>query len=135
MKAIAIRGNAETHIVLYDFVIHLLTELRKKGIKTGLISNCSIFIRKILEQDTKLLYYIDYPLFSYEMGTIKPDPVLFLEMQRKCEVSKAEEIIMVGNNLYDNICPASGRGINTIHFDRNYGNLKKELKKFKIIVK
>lgn len=135
MKAIAIRGKAETHIALYDFTIPLLTQLREKNIKIGLLTNSSVFIRQILEQDTKLLEYIDYPLFSYEMGTIKPDPVLFLEMQRLSGVSNPEEIIMIGDNVFDDIKPAKELGINTIHFTGEYKELKKELKKFGVVVK
>jgi putative hydrolase of the HAD superfamily len=135
MKAIAIRGKAETHIALYDFVVPLLTQLREKGIKIGLLTNSSVFIREIVEKDTPLMQYIDYPIFSYEIGTIKPDAVMFLEMQRKSGVSNAEEIIMIGDNMFDDIYPAEKLGMNTIHFTGDYKQLRKELKKFDIIVK
>ena len=135
MKAIAIRGKAETHIALYDFTIPLLTQLREKNIKIGLLTNSSVFIRQIVEQDTPLMDYVDHPIFSYQLGTIKPDPVLFLEIQRLSEVSNPKEIIMIGDNVYDDIYPAQKLGINTIHFTGDYKKLKKELKKFKIVVK
>ncbi|MFA5745482.1 MAG: HAD family hydrolase [archaeon] len=135
MKAIAIRGKAETHIALYDFTVPLLTQLREKGIKIGLLTNSSVFIREIVEKDTPLMQYIDYPIFSYEIGTIKPDPVLFLEMQRQSEVADSKEIIMIGDNMFDDIYPAQKLGINTIHFTGDYKQLKKELKKFDIIIK
>lgn len=134
MRVIAIRGKAETHIILYDFVIPLITQLKENKIKIGLLTNSSIFIRKILEQDTDLLKYIDIPLFSYELGTIKPDLKLFLEMQRISKISNPKEIVMIGDNLFDDIYPAKELGINTIHFKGNYEELKKELKKLKVII-
>lgn len=134
MQAIAIRGKAEINIVLYDFVIPLLKQLRKKKIKIGLITNSSIFIKEILERDTGLLKYIDYPIFSYELGTIKPDLRLYLEMQRIFKISNPKEIIMIGDNIFDDIYPAKELGINTIHFTGDYEKLKKELKKYKVDV-
>lgn len=135
LKVISIRSKAETHIVLYDFVIPLITQLKKQKIKIGIITNSSVFIRGVLEKETKLLKHIDYPLFSYELGTIKPDPILYLEMQRISGVSNPSEIIMIGDNPFDDVYPALDLGINAIHFTGDYTKLKKELKKFKIIVK
>ncbi len=135
MKTVAIIGKTEEQIAVYDFTVQLLRQLKKKKIKIGLITNSSVFVRDVLKNKTKLLELIDYPIFSYELGTIKPDPVLFLEMQRLAGVTNPSEIIMIGDNLYDDIYPALKLGMNAIQFTGDYSKLKKELKKFGVNVR
>ena len=127
-----IRDTTEATTKLYDFVIPLLKELKKKY-KIGIISNSSIFAIDQVKKNTDLLKYIDYPLFSYNVGVIKPNPKFFKEMLKlaKC---KPEEAIMIGDDLEDDILASRKLGINAIHFKKDYNKLKKDLASFGVFV-
>lgn len=133
MKAIKIREDSEYNIILYDFVIPLLKQIKNLNLKIGLISNSSVFVIKNVRQKTDLLDYIDYPLFSFDVKTIKPDLKIYKEMLKIAKI-KPEEMIMIGDNPLDDVYPAISLGINAIEFTGDYEKLKKDLKKYKILV-
>ena len=127
---IKIRDEAESKCKLYSHTIHVLKALRNLGYKTGLISNSSIFAIEQIRKRTNILDFIDYPLFSYDVGVIKPNLKFFTKM---LEISdcKPEDTIMVGDNLNDDVIPPKSIGMNAIHY-KNYEQLKKELASFSI---
>lgn len=127
-----IRDKAEAETKLYLHTIPLLKQLRKQGYKTGLISNSSVFAIEKIRQKTDLLEYIDYPLFSFDVGVIKPNLKFFTKMLdiSKC---KPEEVIMIGDKLNDDVIPPKKIGINSILYT-DYETLKKELVSFGISV-
>ena len=127
-----LRDKAEAQTKLYKHSISILKQLKKQGYKTGLISNTSVFAIKQIKKKTNLLKYIDYPLFSYDAGVIKPNLKFFKKMLKisKC---KPEETIMIGDKLNDDVIPPRTIGMNAIHF-RNYNQLKKELAYFSIYI-
>jgi len=129
----SIRDKAEAEATLYPHVISMLTQLREKGYKIGLISNTSMFAAEIVNKKTNLFYYLDYPLFSFDVGVIKPDLKFFKEMLKisKC---KPEECIMVGDKLNDDVIPPRELGINSIHY-KDYNSLKKDFESFGIFIK
>lgn len=128
-----IRKDAEKKTKLYGHSIKLLKELRKQGYKIALISNTSVFAIKEIKK-TKLLNYIDYPIYSFNVGVIKPNKKIYLEALKTAKC-KPKDALMIGDKLIDDVLPPRKLGINAIHFTGDYEELKKELKKFKIIVK
>ncbi len=76
-------------------IIVLLQELKKRGIKIGLISNCfsdeADAIRK-----SSIFPYIDVAILSYEQGTCKPDHEIYKKAMEKLGVT-AEECLYVGD--------------------------------------
>jgi HAD superfamily hydrolase (TIGR01549 family) len=127
-----IRDKAEDETKLYPHSIPMLKQLRKQGYKTGLISNSSVFAIEQIKAKTDLLDYIDYPLFSFDVGIIKPDLKFFKEMLKitKC---KPEETIMIGDKLNDDVIPPRSIGMNAILF-KNYEQLKLDLEKFGVCI-
>ena len=123
-----IRDKAEEETKLYPHTIPMLKQLRKQGYKIGLISNSSVFAIEQIKNKIKLLDYINYPLFSFDVGIIKPSLEFFKEML-KISKFKSKEIIMIGDKKDDDIIPARKVGMNAIHF-KNYNQLKEDLKKF-----
>ena len=93
---------------------------------------CCVFDAKYMQNATHLLKFIDYPLFSFNVGKVKPNPHIFKKMLKLAKV-KPGEMIMIGNNKKDDIIPSKQLGINAIHY-KNYKQLKKELKKFSVIL-
>lgn len=127
-----IRDKAEEETKLYPHTINMLLQLRKQGYKTGLISNSSIFAVRQIKKKTNLLDYIDYPLFSFDVGVIKPDLKFFKEML-KIANCKPEEAIMIGDKLNDDVLPPKEIGMNAILYT-DYEILKKDLAPFGIVI-
>ncbi|MBI5466054.1 MAG: HAD-IA family hydrolase [Candidatus Kerfeldbacteria bacterium] len=127
---IQIRDQAEAQTKLYPYTISLLHQLRSLGYKTGLVSNSSTFAVEILKKQTNILDYIDYPLFSFEIGVIKPD-LKFFQTLLKLAGRQPQESIMVGDKEGDDVEQSHGIGMNAILF-QNYEQLKKDLAAFSI---
>lgn len=127
-KTLAYRDGYETK--LYSYTVPMLRQLREKNRKTGVISNSSVFAVEQIKKKTNLLDYIDYQLFSYGVGYVKPDLKIFEEMLRisGCE---PEETLMVGDKLEEDVIPPRNIGMNAILFE-SYDQLKGELRKFSI---
>ena len=63
-------------IALHEGGINVLSHLRARGYKTGLISNCS-FEATIIWGETPLAPLIDVAVFSCSVGMMKPDPRIY----------------------------------------------------------
>jgi putative hydrolase of the HAD superfamily len=125
-----IRDQAEKKTFVYDHVMPMLKKLKMRGYKIGLLSNTTNFAIDRLKDNTKLLDYIDYPIFSYEIGFIKPDLKMFKKVLGLANCKK-EETIMIGDKEQNDVIPARRLGINAIHY-KNYKQLKKDLTLFNI---
>ncbi|MBR5348012.1 MAG: HAD-IA family hydrolase [Lachnospiraceae bacterium] len=75
--------------------LQLLKDLKKRGIKIGLISNC---FSDEFEWIKNSPFYplFDAPMLSYEQGLAKPDPEIFQRILRKLEVTP-EECLYIGD--------------------------------------
>lgn len=121
-----------TSIDLLPNTITILEKLKNNNYKIGLISNSSESVIKIIKQNTVLLDYIDYPLFSFDCGIIKPNKEIFLKMLYDTKILP-EESLMIGDSLIDDIEPTKSLGMHAIQF-KNYEQLKKDLAIFKISI-
>lgn len=70
------RRELERGVHLYDDVIPVLRELRLRGVKTALLSNCSHSTRPVVER-LGLEEAFDEVLLSYEIETMKPDRAIY----------------------------------------------------------
>ena len=123
-----LRDHADSKTKLYSYVLPTLRKLKRKGYEIGILSNSSVFDVKYMQEATHLLKFVDYPLFSFEVGKIKPDLGFFKKML-KVSKYKPEEVIMIGDKKEDDVIPAKKVGMNAIHF-KNYNQLKIDLKRF-----
>jgi len=119
------------NVELFPHTLPMLNKL-KQDYKIGLISNTSIFAVKILKENTKLFDYIDYPLLSFEIGLVKPNPKIFEEMLKRAKCNP-KEAMMIGDNFDDDVAPAKSLGMHAIHF-QSYEQLKNDLAEFGIKV-
>jgi putative hydrolase of the HAD superfamily len=96
----------------------LLTELRRRGLRTGLISNTGrtpgYALRKILDR-LDLSRYIDAMVFSNEHGACKPQPSIFEQLRSALGV-RYEEMLFIGDNLYVDVYGAKRCGMRAVHF-------------------
>ena len=73
-KRIAIQSDCFHH--LHPGIIPMLSFLKNRGIKIGLISNCFSEETTLIRQ-RKWFSYFDAPCLSWEIGMRKPDPVIY----------------------------------------------------------
>ena len=133
-KIMKLRKIAESNVMVYDFVYPLFKALKKNNYILSIITNSSIFEKELLEKNTRILDYIDYPLFSYEIGAVKPNPMIYLELQRQTMIL-ADEIVMIGDNVINDVLTPKQLNWNAIHFDGDYNKLKKDLEALGINLK
>ncbi len=82
--------------VPYPDALGVVAELERRGVPTGVVSNAGFDIRLILSHHG-FTGLADRTTVSYEVGVMKPDPIIFraaLEMLG----TRAEETLMVGDN-------------------------------------
>lgn len=92
-KRMQVKEECFAHI--HKDIVPLLSGLREKGLKVGLISNCfseeTAAIRKSV-----LFSYFDVACLSYEQGIQKPDAEIFRRCIAKLKV-EADECLYVGD--------------------------------------
>ena len=92
-KRMAVKEDCFRH--LHKEIIPMLEQLKEKGIKIGLISNC--FSEEVVAIRNSILYpYFDVPLLSYEEKLQKPDEEIFTRCMDRLGV-KPEECIYIGD--------------------------------------
>jgi putative hydrolase of the HAD superfamily len=106
-------------LVLFDDVIPTLTDLKRRGLILGLISNVDRDITPLLAK-LELNALLQVVVTSPEVGFNKPQPEIFLEALRKAGV-KAEEAIYVGDQYQIDVVGANKVGMKGVLLDRgNY---------------
>lgn len=95
--------------------VEALTELRKRDIRVGLISNTiwpgTLLLEDLLELG--LLQSIEHTIFSGDAGVWKPMPAIFERMLEALQVSP-HEAVFVGDNPKEDILGAQNVGMHTI---------------------
>ena len=103
------------------YLDEVLTELKKKGYKLGIITNTvtsreehvRIALRKIDVEK-----YFDVIITSVDVGHEKPDERIFMTALRKLKV-KPKDAVMVGNRISADIVGGNRMGMKTILFKWN----------------
>jgi putative hydrolase of the HAD superfamily len=76
LTALAIRTLTDGGVHLYDDSVPVLRELRRRGIATGVISNCDHWTRPVVDA-LKLEDETDAVVLSFEVHVMKPDPRIY----------------------------------------------------------
>ena len=103
----------------YEDTIPVLTELKRRGIRLGIIANQPLGTKDRLEK-WLMIELFDVIAASAELGISKPDPAIFqwaLE-QANCI---AQNAMMVGDRLDNDIAPANRMGIHSVRLLRGIG--------------
>lgn len=94
-------------------IVTMLAALRQRGIRLGLISNCTEE-EVTYWSNSELAAYFDDVILSYEVGLAKPDPRIY---QLGCErLSVAPgEALFVGDGGSDELNGAHDAGLSVVH--------------------
>lgn len=110
--------------VVDKMVLDIVRQLRKQGLKVGLLSNApSSFIRGILA-DNQLERHFDEITISSEVGMIKPSREVFEHMLARLGVAPSKAIFIDDNQQY--VAGAEAVGLHGIQFT-SAGRLKESL--------
>ena len=95
--------------------IEVLTELKRRGLRLGLISNVTL-LPELMRDDLHALGiapFLDAALFSSEVGYRKPDRRIFQEMTRRLGVDPPASVF-VGDRLLDDVQGAQDAGMRAV---------------------
>ncbi|MFH0808525.1 MAG: HAD-IA family hydrolase [archaeon] len=105
-------------------VLDTLKELKKRGLKVGIVSDLTTHIQLRKIQKLGITKYVDVLVTSEEAGSEKPHAIMFLLALNKLDVSWHDSIF-VGDNSVNDI-----EGANAIRMDTiliKHGSLAKEM--------
>ncbi|MFP4465830.1 MAG: HAD-IA family hydrolase [Candidatus Goldiibacteriota bacterium] len=115
------------HVRPYKNVKKTLEELKKKKIKTAIVSNKSrVFIKKILKH-LELDKYFAEIIGKGDLKKDKPHPFPYFYLMKKYGIDK-DEMIMAGDSIYD-IESAKQAGIYSMFLTYGYGNYREVMKR------
>ena len=92
-KRIAIQADCFRH--LHPGILPLLSALRERGIRIGLITNC-FSEEAALIRESALFPWFDAPCLSWEEGVRKPDPAIYHACLRRLGIAP-EHCLYVGD--------------------------------------
>ena len=110
------REFSETGIELWDDALPVVGELRRRGVKTALISNCSHSTRAVVDR-LGLAEAFDTIVLSFEVGLRKPDPAIYRVGLDRLGVT-ADRAVFVDDQP-DYCDGAAALGITTFLIDRS----------------
>ena len=97
----------------------ILSELKRRGFKMGVIANQNPGTRQRLE-NWKLLSFFDIIAASAELGVAKPDPAIYEWAMTQADCL-AKDAAMVGDRLDNDVAPANRLGMHSIRLLRGLG--------------
>ena len=103
-------------LVLFDDVVPALTDLKRRGLILGLISNVDRDITPLLNQ-LGLTSLLQVVVTSQDMGFNKPNPEMFQAALRRAGV-QASEAIYVGDQYQIDVVGANNVGMKGVLLDR-----------------
>ena len=92
-----------------------LEELRRRGIATGLISNCTEEVALVWDESPFAALF-DVAVFSATTGCMKPDPRIYEAALAGLEL-KAADCLFVGDGANDELAGAERIGMTPVLFD------------------
>jgi HAD superfamily hydrolase (TIGR01549 family) len=98
---------------LREGVVETLTELRRRGLRLGIVSNIDVDQLRHLGELAGLERHFDWLLSSEEAGSCKPDGGIFTEALRRAQC-EAREALFVGDSLPQDIAGANRAGLRSV---------------------
>jgi len=102
--------------VLFPETSEVLTELKNRRVKLGVISNFDNRAYTVM-RSLDILRFFDAVTLSSETGYCKPDPEIFHSAVRALEVPRSD-VLMVGDSLHDDVEAGIKAGLRAVLIDR-----------------
>ena len=120
-----IYDHKDEFVVLYDYSIPWIHELKERGYKVYILSNWSEPVYEA-NKDTHLRFLkdVDGEIMSYREGMIKPDREIYQLLCDRFGINPAKAVFLDDNAA--NVKAAEEFGLHAIHF-KSYDQAKSEL--------
>lgn len=109
-KRIAIQADCFAH--LHPGILPMLSGLKARGIRIGLITNCFSEEAKLI-RESELFPYFDAHCLSWEEGVCKPDPVIYRTCLRRLGIAP-ENCLYVGDGGSQELEAARALGMQAV---------------------
>jgi putative hydrolase of the HAD superfamily len=130
LRLLGMMQQAKMDLVLFDDVMPALDDLKKRGLKLGLISNIERDMSATLDK-LGLSAQLDIVVTSQDAGCTKPQPEIFQYVLKKAGIQPAKAVY-VGDQYQVDVIGAEGAGMKGILIDRdNYYKEKLDCPKIK----
>ncbi len=93
------RDRLVTSVHLHEDSIPVLRELRKRGVKTALVSNCSHATRPVVDR-LGLEDEFDTVVLSFEVGSLKPEPAIYLAALERLDTAPSDAVFVDDQPAY-----------------------------------
>ena len=100
---------------LYDGAMDVLTELKNRGAKIGIVSNNNKFIEDVVTF-TGLSEYVDNVFMSHQTGLLKPSEGTYKHCLEEMGL-RPEQVTMVGDQLEKDVLAPERFGMRGVLFD------------------
>lgn len=117
LRLLGMMQQAKMDLIIFDDVLAALDDLKKRGFKTGLISNIDQNMSEALDK-LGLSARLDIIVTSQDAGFTKPKPEIFRYALDKAGV-KPEAAVYIGDQYQVDIIGAQGAGMRGILIDRD----------------
>lgn len=104
----------------YDDAVPVLSRLRDAGMRIAVLSNVGVEVQGVLDREG-LSPFADEVVLSWQVGTVKPEPPIFLEALARLGLTR-DEVLMVGDSGKDD-AGAAHLGIRTLLLPRTSGRV------------
>jgi HAD superfamily hydrolase (TIGR01549 family) len=101
---------------MYPETLPVLEELKKRGLKLGVIANWEPSLKRFLAE-FELDGYFDVVLSSMAAGMAKPDPILFRKATKEAGV-RSEEALHAGPSIHEDVAGALSAGLTPVWVNR-----------------
>ena len=104
------------HIVHEPDAVATLSELKRRNLRTGLLSNTHwprAFHEHFLERDG-LAHLLDVRLYTSELRHMKPHPSVFAEALAQLGIDDPSKAVFVGDRLHDDVFGGRQAGFKTV---------------------
>ena len=102
--------------VLFPETLEVLKDLKRRGLKLGVISNFDSRIYSVLDS-LGIREFFDAIILSSETGFCKPDPEIFQAAIRKLGVPPSETLL-IGDSPHDDVEAGMRAGLSAVLIDR-----------------
>jgi HAD superfamily hydrolase (TIGR01509 family) len=113
-------ANWRDGVRLYDDVLPALDELRRRGLRLGLVSNCSWQTAGVVEA-TGLDRAVDAVVLSFEVRLMKPEPAILRLALERLGAAPARSLLV--DDSAANVDGARAMGMEAVLLDRTVSDL------------
>ncbi len=106
---------ADAYIEPYAYEV--IKNLRNKGYRIHIISDGFFEVQIMKIKMAKIASFISHLISAEEVGTLKPDPAIFLYAINKANTTK-EKSIFIGNDYENDVLGAHNAGIDQIFYNK-----------------